>query len=191
MPDSQHAAVRRNFVITSSAFIIYYAGDGQIDGNILRLPMLNISFHQPQVLHYLAYVILLWTAYRFWQLHRGLFMSELDRELSRPAVPWIALRLFKNQLAREYDLSTHRLEYISIEKIDGGLTISCRVNFPRIDGRRPENKKLALTGWKKNSILTLIRLNNVLTLPGATEYVLPWLLFAAAITGCYWGNCTP
>lgn len=60
--------VRRNLILTSVAFIVYFIADGYIshkDGYKISLSIVNIHFDNPDVLIFSAWIILFWFAWRY------------------------------------------------------------------------------------------------------------------------------
>lgn len=61
---------RRNLVVTSLAFIVYYLAGGYITDNNVRMQIVNITFDNKAVLAVFVWVMLLWFAWRYWQTHK-------------------------------------------------------------------------------------------------------------------------
>lgn len=77
MDDADFNAARRNLMLISIGFIIFYFGDGSLTdtaGNsLVSLAMTTVSFAEPYVLEIFAWILLAWYALRF------LWLSEPDR----------------------------------------------------------------------------------------------------------------
>jgi len=77
------SAERKNLMMTSIAFIVYYYGKAEMDGNQLNLPFINVNFHNPDLLGCMAWFALLWFFYRFTLSHGRDFLNEFPAEFLR------------------------------------------------------------------------------------------------------------
>ena len=73
---------RRNLVVTSLAFIVYYYAGGSFPDKSIRLQVINVDFSHPYILGVIAWVALFWFIYRYWLTHQGSFISGYSAELS-------------------------------------------------------------------------------------------------------------
>ena len=71
---------RRNLVITSLSFIVFYLAGGHIPENTLKLQIVNITFNNTHVLIITAWLMLAWFAIRYWQTHKGLMTNEIVKD---------------------------------------------------------------------------------------------------------------
>lgn len=63
-------AERRNLMLTSIGFILYYTAGGQFLNNEITFQVVNLSFDKPLILTIAAWMILFWFLLRYWQTHR-------------------------------------------------------------------------------------------------------------------------
>lgn len=62
MPMQDSDPERRNLVLTSLSFIVFYLAGGHITENILKLQIVNISFKNTYVLIVTAWIMIVWFA---------------------------------------------------------------------------------------------------------------------------------
>ena len=74
---------RRNLLVTSMAFIVFFYAGGSFSENEVRLQVINASFSNPKVLGVLAWVLLFWFFYRYWQKHSSSFSNGFESEIHR------------------------------------------------------------------------------------------------------------
>jgi len=107
---------RRNLVVTSLAFIMFYLGDGSINDDAIKIQLINITFNNPEFLRITAWIMLFWFALRYWQTHQNseIFMCRDD-----------AMSFLDN--------SVYITKHTGLkEKKNGGFTIpSCKI----VDGK--------------------------------------------------------
>ncbi len=58
---------RRNLMVTSLGFIIFYLGEGKMESDKLTLPLVNIEFKNTVFLASMAWIMLFWFVFRYWQ----------------------------------------------------------------------------------------------------------------------------
>lgn len=74
---------RKNLMVTSIAFLIYYYGKAELDGNQISLPIMNIKLYNPAFLGYVAWFALLWFSYRFILSHGKDFYKQFPIEFRK------------------------------------------------------------------------------------------------------------
>ncbi len=67
MPYQDSNASRRNLLVTSLMFIAVGFGGGEVSGQGVKLPLLDVTFKNMNFLIAMAWVMLFWFAYRYWQ----------------------------------------------------------------------------------------------------------------------------
>lgn len=72
---------RRNLMVISMAFIVYFYAGGSFPENEVRLQVINASFSNPKVLGVIAWVLLFWFLYRYWQKHSSSFSDGFKNEI--------------------------------------------------------------------------------------------------------------
>jgi hypothetical protein len=81
MPISDNNPERRNLVVTSFAFVIYYLGGGKLVDGVLSIQAISITFEKTYVIGIVAWVLLLWFFLRYKQLHGPNLRRELFDEV--------------------------------------------------------------------------------------------------------------
>lgn len=67
---------RKNLVILSWSIILFTLTEGNIEGNKITLPLINIEFSNMENLLYLVWIMLCWFLLRFWQTHKMIFLNK-------------------------------------------------------------------------------------------------------------------
>lgn len=81
MAIQDHNPERRNLVIISLAFVIYFVAGGRFDDEVIRLQVVNVRFANPDALVTAAWLALGWLAFRYWITHRGLLTEGFNGEI--------------------------------------------------------------------------------------------------------------
>jgi len=84
---SDNSPERRNLILASMAFIVYYAAGGYHLKDEVHLLVVNMSFHRPHVLAVFSWIILVWFCIRFWQKFKFTFVPEMRKEIRLRKVP--------------------------------------------------------------------------------------------------------
>jgi hypothetical protein len=74
---------RRNLMVISMAFIVYFYAGGSFPENEVRLQVINVSFSNPKVLVIIGWGLLFWFFYRYWQKHSSSFTDGFNSEIYR------------------------------------------------------------------------------------------------------------
>lgn len=82
MPINDNNPERKNLIILSISIILFYLADGTIDGNVIRLPIINIKFNNPSALIYFIWTLLAWFLYRYWLNWQRTWREPFIRELN-------------------------------------------------------------------------------------------------------------
>lgn len=203
-------AERRNLVVTSIAFIAYYLGEGQIEQEVLKLPLINIHFYNIQALVAMLWVALLWFLFRYWLTHKRKFKNTLDSELSPLGKLNVIRKYFeartKITLSNTYTVSTGKELDYHIDKIcyripEGIYSIMYSANAtirkPKLarttskeynimfecllTGDSVHQGFVNLSGVRGNFTLFLCVLKCCVSQPSFSSYVVPYLLCITAI----------
>ena len=73
---------RRNLVVTSLAFIVFFAADGQVAQDIIKLQIVPVTFKNTSVLGYFVWSILIWFSLRYWQTHRTSYKDAYQNHIT-------------------------------------------------------------------------------------------------------------
>lgn len=74
---------RKNLIVSSMSFIIFYYGGGDIRGNNLQLPFINMHFENTVFLACLAWICLIWFTYRYTLTHGRDFNLKFPIEFNK------------------------------------------------------------------------------------------------------------
>lgn len=174
----------------SFAFVIFFAGSGQLDGSAIRLQMVNITFTRPGVVSLAAWVLIMAFAVRWWQLSRGMLLAKMRQELhgsggSFFARAYIRKRfqgdkpesmVFRPDLGYDFDIAAPPATRLTFRyAVNGSST-----NF--------QTSNLEVSGLDGHLLLAYTYTRNALTKPTASQFGLPWLLFFAAISAPLWSR---
>lgn len=176
---------RRNLVITSLCFVIYYMADGQFDDtNNIKLHVINVSFNNTEFLRYFALFMLFWFLFRYWQASRGTFKNNFKKELeSLHTLPSVA-RILKKMI-----LHNHRKHKDSIDQLDqihrvsliyGSNKWKIRYNYRIRTTEDQKNSTYDLDDLKIKFGLYLIKFIAIFKQPTFVSYFTPYFIFAWA-----------
>jgi len=85
MPAADKNPERRNLMMTSLAFIVFYLGDARPIENEIRLMFINLHFSDAQALIYMAYTMWGWFFWRYWIQNKGSVFGNLRNDVSAAA----------------------------------------------------------------------------------------------------------
>ena len=74
---------RRNLLLISLCFIIFFLGGGSFPKDEIRLLVISVCFSRPEVLGIIVWLVFFWFLYRYWVVHRHLFLSEYREEINK------------------------------------------------------------------------------------------------------------
>ena len=194
MPISDSNPERKNLIITSIAFILFYVAGGRFDGDEIRIIVVNLSFSRPEALVAFSWVLLFWFCLRFYQKSNKKFIYELKREAGRSTVPQ-SLDVLACNLAKEQLQGANRSDHIN-KKIKVMATnlfeevpISVTCNFMENSNGSVHQERVLITGirgfyYRYQALLTQIFLGNAFA-----ELAVPYLLFILAVSAPFWSMC--
>lgn len=183
---------RRNLVMTSFGFILFFAADGYIINNELRVQLLNIGFRKPETLAIVSWILLLWFILRYWQTHEGKALDTLNQDVchvlfqgKKRFLIWYA----KKRLKLPYkDENGFLLGRFSIEKTGWNIYYTTVTEYrDNQDGSESFKRKvegdevLKLDGFIAIPAKIYFICKACFTREGFTSYSVPYLLFWAAI----------
>lgn len=185
---------RRNLIVASLAFIIFFLAGGEIADNTIRTQFVNIHFTKPQVLVVFSWTLLCWFAYRYWLTHTGLFFEAFDKELRF----WSSRKFVRRHIEK-------RLGKPVTEDAEEGIHINgiYRVGFKVVANivyaKKIERDKITFepsmwSGLEKNepaqisfkglsgfAVLLRIFIECFMAKPSFSSYIVPYALFVTAI----------
>ncbi|MBT3017314.1 MAG: hypothetical protein KME63_16360 [Candidatus Thiodiazotropha sp. (ex Clathrolucina costata)] len=192
-------AERRNLTVTSIAFIAYFYAGGSFPDTSVKLQVINAEFSQPEMLAVIAWGMLVWFIYRYWQAHGGSFVNDFRSEFNE----WKSRQYIKKYVASRIgcDLATDKVEGYYVTSIfwkNWYVSTSCvyATNIGRrSDGtiqsysqgpsekQIPEIKFTNLNGW----VLALrSTMECAFKYPSFSNYIVPYILALLAVCGGLW-----
>jgi len=183
---------RRNLVLASIAFVIYYAAGGSFSDENIRVLVVNITFSKPEVLGFFAWGMLAWFALRYWQKNGFSFWRALENEILKLKVPKHLHSQFteaaRKQLvgANQQDHSSKNIEVARFQ-IKG---IACEVlcNFTDGSGAIYHQELVPMRGVSNRFRCIFLFVRQLYRGNAFAEEMVPYLLFLLAITAPIWSH---
>lgn len=203
---------RRNLVLISFAFLVYFIGDGEFKSGDINFQIVNLHLNNQVGLAVIAWAMLLWFFYRFMLKHSStfltLFRSELGEFLHRRYIRKFVEKSLKESLLPQIKFPTN-----TNEEEDGWLIHSIRhhrgkyfIHTQHVENlkRQPKTGEVETSRQKSSErgdivskpiffegfsgYFTFFRLfcDYCLTRPNFSTNLFPALMFlAASLTGIY------
>ena len=181
-------AERRNLVITSLSFILFYLAGGHITESTLKLQIINISFTNTDVLVIAAWLMIIWFALRYWQTHKNLVSQEIVNDVSSLRENKALINFIKKTTNKEYRVN-NGFDITSIQKNHGIWSVT----YAKVTNTK-HNKKgklitqshshaetVELENIKGKILIIRLYLEAIITKPGFTSFAVPYLLFYTAV----------
>lgn len=102
MPIADNNPERRNLMVTSFAFILYFLGDGRFADGKLKIQAINITFDNLYVLTISAWVLLFWFYLRYRQKHKNAFINSIGDEARLEKNNPVLISYLKKQTKQPY-----------------------------------------------------------------------------------------
>ncbi|MRK22945.1 hypothetical protein [Pseudomonas sp. JG-B] len=187
---------RRNLTVMSGAFIIYYLAGGSFKDNEITLEVVNINFSRPTVLAVIAWLMLFWFIYRYWQAHRGKFRKQFPEEFERQQLSKTLKRHLDSTLPKYPNSPNQTYFPVGVRWKDRKVTVeyvyasSIRreqdededeewyVASSDENGRYGEVQLSGIKGW---FVALLLTCKTFISDPSFANYIIPYLLAALAI----------
>lgn len=183
---------RRNLILTSLAFILFYTAGGTLIDEKVRVIVVNISFTKPHVLANFAYLMLLWFCLRFWQKSGFKFWDKILSEIVSSKIP-ISIQRYAKQEAKSQLVGAHAEEHSSKEVVVDGLLyepyhfyVLCNFrNSSRMIVHQERVKLKVIKGlvFASRKIITHSIKDNAFS-----EELVPYLLFLVAMSAPFWSK---
>lgn len=191
MPISDSNPERRNLVLISLAFILFYAAGGSFDGEKITLLVVNLQFSRPEVLTIFVWVFLFWFALRFYQKSHLVYQNELWAEIMRGGVPKSlsskVCQLAKNQL-QGTSRDDHYEKTVTAQDIrrNGYWGISVVCNFKSDRSTIVHQEVVDLGGIQGFAYRLREVVSHAITGNAIAEHLIPYILFVVAALGPFW-----
>ncbi|QCU90721.1 hypothetical protein [Thiomicrorhabdus sediminis] len=176
---------RRNLVAISMAFIIYHLAGGEItNGGQLKLQAINVTFHNPEYLTLIAWIILFWFLLRYWQTSREIisnsFAHERGQLVKNKFMQNFLLHQAATEIRKKFDLpKTRTIKTIPMAN-QHYVNFRCIVEFN--DNKGIKNSAQHTLNIETNKYArTMINTHIALTRPAFTSTVMPYILFFLAV----------
>jgi hypothetical protein len=188
MPIHDNNPERRNLMVASLCFIIFVLAGGHVNGNEVRLQVVNVVFDCPVVLVTFAWAMLFWFALRYWQLHKGKVKSTFIEEVkntahSKSVVAYVAFKTKKKHRElggfhpRDFDYNGGKLK-VRIGSVEGGNRSE---NGQWVNFRSNNYELINIEGIAGSLLMTWSCLKLSFTKPGVGSYFIPYFLFVFAV----------
>lgn len=102
MPINDNNPERRNLMVTSLGFILYFLGDGKVTEGLLRVQAISITFERLYVLEIFAWVMLFWFYLRYIQFTKDNLNREIHQEVASELHNFLLVRYLSNKTQRKY-----------------------------------------------------------------------------------------
>ncbi len=186
---------RRNLLVTSIAFLLYFLAGGKLADDVVRLHFINLKFENPLVFVIFAWVILLWFLFRYWLLHSGKFTKAFREELTeyhnhKPLVKEVERQLGR-RLSDDKEAGPH-MNGLTFKTLTLKVPIvwAKQVSRDRRTGRITSRSgdveekgidSIFLKGIRGRSISLAVVGKCFFNQPGFSSYALPYIIFAAVL----------
>lgn len=189
---------RRNLVVASLAFIIFFYAGGSFPESSVRLQVINANFTKPEVLSYIAWCIFGWFIYRYWLTHRGNFASGFANELNEWRIKRYITNYINKYFGQELRPNVSTSEYLatSMGWSSGKVVVTCSYQSVRrdingkvsvvssqSDNNGKPTKYIKLTSLKGWVLATRATFGCILSKPSFSNYLVPYILAVIAIVG--------
>ena len=188
MPYADNSPERRNLVVCSLGFILYYLGGGKLKDNTLQLPVVNIEFTNHEFLAGFAWVMLLWFFIRYWQKYKNELTTVINKEVAIEKVNFILIWYLEKILNKPYaykdgfiirHLSFSKNGWIAeVEFIEGGHK-SDNGQWEAYTTRIVPNQ--ILSGYRGLAVKLVIMAVITIKNRGIGSYFMPYLVFGFAV----------
>ncbi|WP_147456307.1 hypothetical protein [Stutzerimonas nitrititolerans] len=185
---------RRNLMLTSLAFIAFSLAGGEFRENVVQLQVINAHFTKPNILAVMAWMMLFWFIYRYWQKHSGNFTKEFKSEFAE----WQHKEYIRNYFNIKLDGKTitdkdegHHIN--DIEWTTKGIVISYfygsdlkrgkdrRIGSYSSRGGNSSDGKTTINDFKGWLVGFRATVECIIEKPSFSNYVVPYILAIIAI----------
>lgn len=183
---------RRNFIVTSVAFLAYFWGGGELKDDAITLSFLSIEFHNPTVLVIMAWCALGWFSYRFALSRDSGYLSALRRDTVNLSTDRHRLRYIKKPLIEERNRQFPRFDKNQWEGISTTNTFNEFFKSRKIRGRSkyiPHNDYQEFVykpdKWKARYIKARLLIDSAIRHEKFANNIFPWVLFGLVLLSGY------
>jgi len=185
MPYQDSNPKRRNLIILSSSIIFFYAADGKLKENTLKLPLINLEFHNTEILVFFIWVALLYLGWRFWQemplITFAQYRSEMVRKPFNIPLRWytqkhtgLTYREVDGFVVTNWDPVKFTISYQTVKELTASNDAS--VNN--------DKRTIPIKGFSGRMLKFLIISYSIIRQPYFADQIVPFILF---FTACLFG----
>jgi hypothetical protein len=186
---------RRNLMVISMAFIVYFYAGGSLTESEVRLQVINVSFSNPKVLAAIGWGLLFWFFYRYWQKHSSSFTNGFNNEIYKYYNKGYFSKYVSKKLGKpiiKYENEDYRIE--GIIKKDGKFGIKyAYIHSVDRDEKTGEVKSWTSSVDDEREIYLDDFIGHCLRFrayveccfrhPSFASYVVPYIVFSIALCG--------
>lgn len=183
---------RRNLLVMSLSFIVYFLAGGKFEGGSVKLYVINVTFEHSIVLSFFAWFLLIWFAWRYWLTFRNEYRKISDTELQKNSNNFISRAYVSNKTGLEYKkiggflrciVSPHNHNELSISVIENATYDE---NGQLTNIRQGESQTVVFKGFFGWSTKFSIYLMTLLNEKGMSTIYTPYILFILAVLLGLW-----
>lgn len=187
---------RRNLVVMSLAFIVYFYAGGNFPDNKVHLQVINIEFNKPVVLGVMAWALLFWFFYRYWQNHSNSFTEGFNKEIANFCPTHYLAKFASQKIGKPIAEDKEKGYHIDrLERKDGrlGLRYSYSGSVTRASKTSPAHGfsgrdeayqgVVNFDGFLGRIVAARVYMECCFRFPSFASYVVPYVLFIFALLG--------
>lgn len=169
---------RRNLMTMSLLIIIFNLADGTVKDDILTLPLISIQFHNPHALVVIAWTILGWFTWRFWQRHGMIFIKKIKEYISghynrKFIYAYLETKLGKNLMEKEGKITN--------PFYNAGNIIRYNERNDEDPYKNMEQKEMYMSGISFNIFRIKNHLHAYINSDAITSYLMPYIFAFLAV----------
>ena len=185
-------AERRNLMLASIGFVLYYSAGGHFVNNQVKIQVVNLAFDKPELLGVFAWLMLFWFLLRYWQTHKTKASSAISSDIGQ--ILFTNLRkliiLYVNKKTKlAYEVSNgYLLGRMEIKLLKWTIHYSLVDKFEKnIEDNTSsyhviKEEQLRLSWLFGTFIMMLAFFVACFKNTGFTSYVVPYILFITAVS---------
>lgn len=185
MPLNDSSPERRNLIVASLAFIIYYLGSGTIQNTDLRIQVVNIHFEDLTFLASFAWIVLFWFLLRFAQSSKPEYLHRLGYEMK----PFLYTKIARYILSKHSDVKKKKTDYLAKVKIElpaleideYGYNLDIKGFIVNLNYGADNRFHIILRGIQSYVLLSYLYVSAAIFKKTFSDEVFPFLLFIAAL----------
>lgn len=186
---------RRNLLISSLGFLLYFLAGGSLADDVVRIQLINLKFENPTIFVVFAWIILFWFLFRYWLLHSGKFKRDFRGELQLFFDDQIIKKEVERQLGASISRDDKEGPHIGDIKVKKG-TLEIRIVWAQKVERKKDtgrigpiyslNKKnnpqtILFSGLRGRWAAVKVFMRCFFGYPSFSNYAIPYLAFFAVV----------